>query len=159
MDLNREDVKCPNYIVCGSMLPEWVLCCHSGTCRSCNVKYGTWKRKIGKGNILTFIDNIECPVCLETGRGVQQVFCDHYLCINCFKTMYEKDYTRDYSKEPPFPYPELKAAYYDQDNDDKWKEYPLITKWQDKWDEWYNDELKTPQSMTLCPLCRTKAIN
>jgi len=41
-----------------------------------------------KKDILTFEDNIECPVCLETKRGVTNINCDHCVCVDCFREMH-----------------------------------------------------------------------
>ena len=57
----------------------------------------------GKYGKLIYLDNIECPICLEVKRCVKFLKCPHYVCISDFKRMF-------YGKEvmfPPFPYPEL----------------------------------------------------
>ena len=87
---NCKSIKCPNFKVCNTIVPQWYLDCHSGRCQSCNMFFGNWNGSGGCGN-LNFVDNIECPICFENKEGVNMPRCDHYICIDCFKYIYFKD--------------------------------------------------------------------
>jgi hypothetical protein len=88
--------KCPNYILCNTMAPEWLFGCHSGMCMNCNITFGTWKG--GKG-IPEIKDNTECPICLETKICITQPKCEHFTCIDCFKRCHYGD---DFLDDPIF---------------------------------------------------------
>lgn len=148
---------CNNYEICENIVPTWWndnKC--NNLCLNCQMLFGFWiehngREHIGKG-LLTFIDNIECPICLETKRCVSQPRCDHYCCIECFKRCY-------YGREmPEFPYPEMENEYYEDmentnyDYNRKWDNY------REKIDE-YNKkcdiiENTNENHLRKCPLCR-----
>jgi hypothetical protein len=153
-------IKCKNYELCECILPKWWFECKGNyLCTSCHMMFGTWgrgeNRHTGKG-ILPIVDNFECPICLETTKGISQPRCDHSVCIRCFKRCYFGDETC--AGEPEFPYPEMEDDYYDDPKNPKWKiDYPLIkiynaahNKWQYERDEKYTNETY----LRMCPLCR-----
>lgn len=91
---NGGGIKCKNYIICESILPDWWFeWKQSYLCSNCNTLFGTWSNKLlninktGKG-VLKIFDNLECPVCLEVTKCISQPNCDHYACIECFKKCY-----------------------------------------------------------------------
>ena len=48
---------------------------------------------------LVFKNEVECPVCFETNRGITLPNCEHAICIQCFRDCYYGKYD-----EPDFPY-------------------------------------------------------
>ena len=82
-------IKCKNYEICEAVLPKWWFECKgSYLCTNCDMMFGTWgsgeNSHTGKG-ILEISDNIGCPICLETKRGISYPKCNHMACIECFK--------------------------------------------------------------------------
>ena len=120
------DVPCPNFEVCDEYMdPRMRTCIHCSFRRIVN----------SKKDILTFKDNIECPVCLETKKGVTNINCDHYVCIDCFHEMHR--YIED-GEGPPFPYDETIEEDYDN-NPDKYENDPIINTWLDCYETHYNE--------------------
>ena len=73
-------IKCPNYLFCNSLCPQWYLYCHKGFCVNCAICYG---------KLLNTMDNVKCTFCTKKNTlGVQNPKCDHYLCVDCFKRLY-----------------------------------------------------------------------
>ena len=143
-------IKCKNYELCNETLPDWWFSCKgSYLCTNCDMLFGTWGTKTGKG-ILNFTDNLECPVCLETKRSIDQPNCEHTLCIKCFKRCYYGEELQ----EPPFPYPEVEDEYYDSPDDPKWKEYPLIETHNIICEEMELKKWEEQELLGKCPLCR-----
>ena len=144
-------IKCKNYEVCDRVLGRWWFDCKGDyLCTSCDVTFGS--------KILTISadDNLECPVCLETAKGVTHLHCNHYVCISCFK----RCYYGDNSGEPTFPYPEIENEYYEDTDPEgtKWvTQYPLISSYHDKWYEWIdkrNQRHLDEKYLRNCPICR-----
>jgi hypothetical protein len=77
-------VKCPNFAVCGSADPQWLVDCHDGLCGDCAVYTGPLQ-------IITLPvgqEGQECPVCLEAmAAAVQHDQCPHRTCTGCFRRM------------------------------------------------------------------------
>ena len=143
-----DGIKCKNYQVCNEVLPKWWFDCKGHyRCVNCDVMF--------REN-LEFINNIECPICLDIKKGVKQLQCNHCICIKCFKRCYYGDETRE--GEPIFPYPDIEDEYYDDTDNPKWdNDYPLLKKYNKHWNRWdgeiskkYNNE----QHLRKCPLCR-----
>lgn len=154
-DYNCQPIKCPNYLLCNNIGPQWYLYCHDNRCCDCDIRFGKWNNKNNKGNLI-FMDNLEeCCICYENNRiGVSQPRCDHFICINCFKKCY-------YAKSleyPPFPYPSDIEDEYDNDPDnEKWNVDELIIVWRQKCDliEFQQDlECENIETLSKCPLCR-----
>ena len=81
-------IKCKNYELCHSVLPQWWYDCMGRyTCTHCDMMFGTWGTQTGKG-VLQFKDSVECPICYDTKRGVSQARCDHFVCVDCFTTVH-----------------------------------------------------------------------
>ena len=112
-------IRCPNFEYCGEILPEQFLDCFHGRCFSCDLNFG---------KNLTFADDIDCTVCLETTRGVKRVNCDHYSCIKCFQ--------ESHKSQTYFPVPE----YTYSDDEDHSEDDPLIVEYHIKLDEWEDRE-------------------
>lgn len=149
-------IKCKNYIVCGSVLPRWWFECKGCyLCTNCDMLFGTWssegKQYTGKG-ILETRDGFECPICLEVKKCISQPRCDHFVCIDCFKRCYYGDDSIE--GRPVFPYPDIEDEYYDDMDNTKWKDYPLIEFYNEEFNRW-DDEKDTPEeNLAKCPICR-----
>lgn len=151
-------IKCKNYEVCDSLLPDWWWDCKGCyLCTNCHMQFGTWTNKLEGGNngkgILEFIDNYECVICMETKRCISQPKCNHFICIDCFK----RCYYGDKSGEPEFPYPEIEEEYYDDQENPKWDNYPLISIYNKNWNAWDDNRIEKYERETnlrCCPLCR-----
>jgi hypothetical protein len=104
---------------------------------------------------MKFKEPMECPVCFDYTHGLSQVKCDHFICTDCFKRCYYGD--EDIENEPQFPYPELEEAYYDDTENVKWNDYPLIHNFHEEWDMWDHKRMEkydNEESLRHCPLCR-----
>lgn len=74
--------KCPNFIICESYVPQSMLDEYYGLCYQCSLAYK--RQGIGKG-ILEVYETNECMSCRRTDTCIQQAYCDHILCLECFK--------------------------------------------------------------------------
>lgn len=153
-------IKCKNYIVCECVLPKWWFDCkESYLCTNCDMMFGTWKgpdgkQHLGKG-ILKLSNNLECPICLEVKECISQSKCNHSLCINCFKRCYYGYENNE--NEPEFPYPDIEDEYYDDTENIKWENYPLIELYNEEWNKWddsRNEKYEQEEHLRKCPLCR-----
>jgi len=153
----KEGIKCKNYELCETALPKWWWDCKCRyLCTNCHMLFGSWdwsKDDIlvkGKG-ILEFKDNIECPICYETKKGISQPRCDHYVCIDCFKRLHYGP------PSPRFPYPDIEEEYCDDEDNPKWEKYrPLIKKYDKDYDDWEaNQACRNEKNLELCPICRS----
>ena len=161
-ECNQEDgdgIKCKNYELCESVLPNWWYECKGHyICTNCDILFGTWghgkNAHYGKGE-LTFVNNLECPICLENSRCVSQPRCEHFACLECFKRCH---FLQDVD-HPDFPYDSEIEQEYDENQDDpKWEiEYPLINVWNEQCNEleYSNMEKHSREEyLRVCPLCR-----
>lgn len=141
-----QPIKCPNYSVCEHLEPQWILWCYKGTCPICASSFGH----------LQFQENTECPVCLEIKPCVKGLKCNHYTCIDCFKRCHLPPYWND--PQPQFPYDsELEDEYDSQREDPRWRNDPLIQKYEEDLDKWEDDRNEREESesyLKLCPMCR-----
>ena len=144
-------IHCPNYIICRSMVPRNVLNYYNGLCYYCDNMFGVAKG--GKG-ILKAVDNVECPICLETTRCVTQPKCEHTICVECFKRCYYGDYNE--KTRPKFPYSkEYEQSYYSDYNNPLWINDKAVKKWLDDWDKWNKIMLLKNEKenyLQLCPI-------
>ena len=143
------DIDCANHEVCGGYQDPR---CGKVCCYNCLIMFDHSRN--GKGE-LNIRDNIECPICLDTKRGITYPRCDHYVCIECFKYCM---YGPERIGEPEFPYPDIEDEYDEDPENPKWKdEYPLIEKYNMDWDEWddkYEEDYANNENLRNCPLCR-----
>lgn len=79
--------KCPNHVLCKSLVPQTVLDDYFGLCYSCSLSYKPCD--IGKGVLKTF-DDAACAGCRTRGTCIEQAFCEHNLCISCFELTHYK---------------------------------------------------------------------
>ena len=148
-EYNCKPVPCPNSIVCGSWLPEWLLGLkRSGVCISCDSQF---HKK------LDVVENTECPMCLETTTCVIQPNCIHPTCVSCFKRC---RYGEPDDPEPKFPYSEEVEDEWENGGHKNalWLEnHPLATKWDKDWNEWNRamyEKFDREKNLRICPLCR-----
>ncbi len=146
---NCQPVKCPNYIICGRLEPQYILWCHKGVCMSpCGILF--------HNKHLQFFENIECPICLETKICVKQLHCDHKICTDCFKRCHLPPYWND--PEPEFPYDsELEDEYYSHWENPRWRNDPLIQKYERDSKNWEIErEIREANEsyLKVCSICR-----
>ena len=145
-------MECPNFIICGRMLPSVVMGCHYGLCPHCAMDM--WTLEISD-------EKLECPICMETSICITLEKCNHAVCVECFKRCYRTT-NEPYEPYPVRPYPdEVMGEYYDDISSDREKEmrelYPLIITYDDAVDKWEENEAimyQNEANLRLCPLCR-----
>ena len=168
-------IKCKNYILCSAQFPEMYIDCWGGEglCYSCLTSFGTCEKmpngnivKIGKGILET--TNMCCPVCNEIKICISQPYCNHSLCVECFKECYGDNWEYDV-EDPQFPYSEdIKREWMEDVSGDNEIEkfvnkYPLMKKYRDEDDKWYDNKIeawrKIKHLFHVCPICKiTKEI-
>ena len=140
-------IKCKNYEICKAVLPYWWYECKCRyTCTTCDSLFG---------KELVFIALVDCPICLESTRGVIQPTCEHAICIKCF----ERCRYGEKMPRPLFPYSdEIWEEYTDNWRNPKWNiEYPLIKQWNDECNRIDAEEMARYDReayLRQCPLCR-----
>ncbi len=172
-------VKCPNYDICKSELPEYLIGCYRGYCLNCDMK----RNSNNDVNIFTKKSEIkeECPVCLENNYIYKLMECNHYLCGDCIHNLYYTNYGKleDYPIRPEFPYNNCKKydeeeetkcdcgncddynengvhIYFENEDDPKWLDDEKIQKWK-KEDDWFELFCKVhidEPKLNHCPYCR-----
>lgn len=155
----QEEIKCPNFKICETIIPKWYYGCHNGVCRNCDMFFGNWNNKIRSksGNNLIFRESVECPICHEENvEGVEMPKCNHAICISCFKRCFNGDESRD--EEPEFPYPEIEDEYDEDPDNKKWEiDYPLIRIYHEelsRWDDERQAQYDREEYLRKCSLCR-----
>jgi hypothetical protein len=151
-------IKCKNHIVCRSVLPLWWFECKGCyLCTECDMLFGTWtsgdEEHTGKG-ILTTKDELECSICLEVKKCISQPRCEHFVCIDCFRRCYYGNNSTE--GMPVFPYPDMKDEYYDDMNNKKWENFPLIESYSEELNKWQDEkdtEDAREENLSKCPLC------
>lgn len=144
--------KCPNFNICGTSCPRYILEFNSGLCFGCfNV------------GILGFQEekNWYCGICtLGFQESVKLPKCSHKLCIECVKKIYYPSlWDEMQNPEPEFPYPELEEEYFQTLSDTTvWTlpEHPKLSKWRT---QWYGLSVRAgisrePTYIRHCPFCR-----
>ena len=159
-------IKCKNYILCNQQFPEMYIGCWGGEglCRGCHESFGTWgkmpKGNIGKG-ILEITNNIQCPVCNKEKTCISQPYCNHSLCVECFKECYGYNWEYDI-EEPNFPYSkDIELEYedfnYKEEIEEFEKKYPLMINYNIECDKWHDDSIKEyckiKDTLGICPIC------
>lgn len=142
-----DGIKCKNYIICNTVLPKWWFDCKNCyLCTNCDMMFG----------ILEISSNLECPICLEVKECISQPNCkNHSLCIRCFKRCYYGDENLEY--QPIFPYPDIEDEYYDDMDNIKWENYPLIKFYNEEWNKWDDTRIEKyvqEENLRKCPICR-----
>jgi hypothetical protein len=141
---NCRPIECPNFKICGTLLPRCITFCNKGTCMNCRLLFGK----------LTFYDSVECPICLEEKPGVKRINCDHNVCIDCFVRCHYGEKIL----QPVFPYSEQVEDEYDNNpGDNKWKEDLLIQNYIKEWkvyEEKEDEAYLREESLRVCGICR-----
>jgi predicted Zn-ribbon and HTH transcriptional regulator len=157
--MSEDTEPCKNFEFCDGMQPpQWcgegghsIRYLDSGgdpdLCMNCAVMF----RKE-----LVFKDDVECPICFETKKGITQPNCEHAICIECFRDCYYGKYD-----EPDFPYSKDIEEEYDEYDDlynapksflDK---YPLIREYEEECNRRYDRQDEMISVNSRCPLCRS----
>jgi|SRR6056300_657232 hypothetical protein len=106
---------------------------------------------------LVFKNDVECPVCFETKRGITLPNCEHAICIECFRDCY---YGPDFD-EPDFPYSKDIEEEYEEygglcDTPKSFLEqYPLIYEYEEECNRRYDRQKDMTSVNSRCPLCRS----
>jgi hypothetical protein len=125
-----EEVPCCNFEVCENyVFPD------SKCCSTCVFRRIIQKKK----DILTFQDDIECPVCFEVKRGVTNINCEHYICIDCFKKCHSL--------------PEEEVLSFPFDDEEYDENHPDIKTWIHSCEK-YDKKIYETKNLRLCPICR-----
>lgn len=104
--------ECPNYFLCKSECPQFILDFNQGVCSLCIASFGNCIENPTPSNpILARVTTTttECPICLtQGGEGALGPRCGHYLCTACIRALYMDDDT----PLPPFPIPAREEEYF-----------------------------------------------
>ena len=149
----RKTKRCPNYVLCEGII--WARNINDNSCRECCSKFGRERRDRGE---LTFKEEVDCPICLETGPGVEQAFCMHALCIVCFKQCYFYDGIDPSDEEPAYP----RINNGDTSNGDEEEVDlgdPRIIEYYENHRDWGNRCIKRRRMLARCPICRADTDN
>lgn len=151
------DIKCKNYEMCKGTFDYRMVGSSFGIpgcknyeylCINCYIEYGKWKG--GKGELRRF-DGLECPVCLETKRCIEQPRCEHTVCIDCFVACHHGLF-----EEPAFPYTDdVKEQYFESEDPESFMErYPLLVEYEAEYDRRSDARDAMAELNGRCPLCR-----
>jgi hypothetical protein len=73
-------VRCPNFELCATEVPLWLLHCHSNRCPLCDVHLNADVVEVQA------TEEFECAVCYEVCTVAAKLKgCSHSLCVSCFK--------------------------------------------------------------------------
>ena len=79
--------KCPNFTLCKNYVPKFMLDEYYDLCYECSIAY----KPCGKGKgVLKVFKEKECEKCKRNTECIEQAFCDHILCMDCFKIAHYK---------------------------------------------------------------------
>ncbi len=131
-------------------------------CWGCKVAYNN-EDDLESNVYLSFVESIECCVCLNTDRGVSFPHCDHYTCIPC----HNRCWFGPTPVEIEFPYPDnnlkspilniIKQLYLSDKTNPIWKKDPKMKEYIERG---YNAESERMEqweqesNLRQCPLCR-----
>jgi hypothetical protein len=156
IELKLFNIKCKNYKICESILPEWWYDWKKNyLCIGCNVTFGNWnkdnKYHFGKG-ILPISNNLKCSLCSNIDLNITHPRCDHKLCLKCFKLCY---YGPKFKKPKPyFPFPTIEKEYYNDIRNPKFLSKKLSIKiYNENLDRWYIAEENHLSSSEECHIC------
>jgi len=98
-----EPRKCPNFEVCDSICPEWILKMNNGVCKNCEILFGLNQETEScstTGTRLVFIDNIKCVLCGKyKDRGVKIPLGEDFICFYCFENNFFLQEMNEWSEE------------------------------------------------------------
>ena len=78
---------CPNFILCENYVPQITLDSYYGLCYHCSLAYKMCG--IGRGKLEVFEDTL-CINCNKITTCIQQAYCNHIICLECFKLAHFK---------------------------------------------------------------------
>jgi hypothetical protein len=155
--MSEDSEPCKNFEFCGEMQPPRWAHAHQNSyledggdpdlCLNCAMMF----RKE-----LVFKNDVECPVCFETKRGITLPNCEHAICIECFRDCYYGKYN-----DPDFPYSKDIEEEYDEygglcDTPKSFLEqYPLIYEYEEECNRRYDRQKDMTSVNSRCPLCRS----
>lgn len=150
--MSEDSEPCKNFEFCGStQWPHPNSYLDSGgdpdLCVNCAVMF----RKE-----LVFKNEVECPVCFETNRGITLPNCEHAICIQCFRDCYYGKYD-----EPDFPYSKDIEEGYDEYGGMDYapksflEQYPLIYEYEEECNKRLDRQNEMTSVNSRCPLCRS----
>jgi hypothetical protein len=122
-------------------------------CWSCKAAYNN--EGDDQSNVyLSFIDSIECCICLKTERGVSFPHCEHYTCIGC----HNRCWFGPSPVEIEFPYPDgIKQLYLSDITNPIWKKDPKMKEYIERHNNAENERMnqwEQESNLRKCPLCR-----
>jgi hypothetical protein len=82
-----ELIKCPNFILCKNEIPKQELNDYFNSCYHCSLSYNICNK--GKEKLKTYED-YDCLKCNEKKLSIEQPYCEHILCLECFKIAHFK---------------------------------------------------------------------
>jgi hypothetical protein len=159
-----QPLKCPNFLFCGVVAPQWLFDCNHGLCAYCAIA-----RHCGNGIPTMVLSEDPCPVCFLNDHPIRYTFgkkCSHAFCADClFHVKYNKS-------RPIWPEPHVliedtadectcectcECTHKDDDDDDE----DLCDQCYDSCPHWHQCKLCStdpdnyfPLLNAVCPLCR-----
>jgi hypothetical protein len=98
-----ELISCPNKVLCGRAVPEWLCECFLNMCPTCGVMFGL---PLGRQYVVKVVaEHMECPVCYEDDKVLIEfpAECGHGFCAGCTKKLMTIVSKRD-GEMSPVPY-------------------------------------------------------
>ena len=122
-------------------------------CSSCGISYSSIEN-VHQNKYLSFVDSIECCICLKTSRGVSFPNCLHYTCIPC----HNRCWFGPNPQEIEFPYCDsIKKLYLSDMCNSIWKSDPKIKEYIEKDSKLEYERMEQWEQETnlrKCPICR-----
>ena len=119
-------------------------------CWGCGSSYSDIEN-IHQNEYLSFIDSIECCICLKTDRGVSFPNCKHYTCITC----HNRCWFGPPEIYPEFPYGvSIKKLFYSDRSNDIWKQDLKIKEYIKEECRLEHERMDQEKNLRKCPLCR-----
>jgi hypothetical protein len=150
---NCQAIPCANNIVCDKLMPKYLLDEFDQLCTVC---YNAFGKHVGGNGRLEKKEIDECPICYdENVFGISNPKCNHFMCINCFKTCYNNILNEIKPDiEPPFPYSQdIYQIYLDEPHNEIWGHYNEIVQWELDYNTWSNRQ-NSYRKLDRCPICR-----
>jgi len=141
-------IKCTNYELCHT---DFTKNNKKEICINCDITFGMW---VGCSGVLEFKDNESCCICLEDNkRSIKLLKCNHYLCIECFKTNYYGLKPKEF--DVPFPLDDEDYVKFMFDPCE-YQNNRLIQEWLNQYEDWNNEQFDRQEKSIqgVCPLCR-----
>ena len=117
-------IRCPNYIYCKKVTPQWVLSENEGVCLDCYSLFGN----------LRIVEDKQCSLCPKTTLSLQDPNTSQEVCISC----YMREYYSYPVDAPEFPYSQKIRNRYDK-NPVPLENDPLIQQYLQDYSDWKED--------------------